>query len=146
MPVSGGTALKFFSACWPQRRKVERVLAAVVVDHHRVVDHQLHRAQRVDLGGLAAERLDGVAHRGQVDHAGHAGEVLQDHARRREVDVLGRQLAEIGAGQGFDLGPGGGLAVFVAQQVFEQDFDRIRQSGQLVLRLQRLERKVAVSP
>ena len=38
----------------------------------RVVDHQLHRHQRVDLGGVAAEVLHGVAHGGQVDDRRHA--------------------------------------------------------------------------
>ena len=32
--------------------------------------------------GVAAEVDDGLAHGGQVDDAGHAGEVLHDHARR----------------------------------------------------------------
>ena len=39
------------------------------------------------LVGIAAERGDAVAHRGQVDDAGHAGEVLQQHPRRHERDL-----------------------------------------------------------
>ena len=37
---------------------------------HRVVDDQLDRHQRVDLGRVAAEGRQRVAHGGQVDHAG----------------------------------------------------------------------------
>jgi hypothetical protein len=37
--------------------------------------------QRVDLLRVAAQRLDPVAHGGEVDHRRHAGEVLHQHAR-----------------------------------------------------------------
>ena len=58
----------------------ERVARAEHVDLHRVVDHQLDRDQRVDLRRVAAQVGHRVAHRGEVDDAGHAGEVL--HAPR----------------------------------------------------------------
>ena len=38
--------------------------------------------------GFAAEVDHRVAHRGEIDHARHAGEVLQEHARRHERDFL----------------------------------------------------------
>jgi hypothetical protein len=53
-----------------------------------VVDDEVHGDQRVDLAGVAAELRDRVAHRGKVDHAGHAGEVLQQHARRAVLDLV----------------------------------------------------------
>ena len=61
---------------------LEGVGAAEDVDDHGVVDDQLGRGERVDLGRVAAEVGDGLAHRGEVDDAGHAGEVLHDHAGR----------------------------------------------------------------
>ena len=69
---------------------------AEFVDHDRVVDHQVDRDQRVDLLGVAAKRLDRVAHRGQVDHGGHAGEILHQHAGRAIGD-LARVLAPLSA-------------------------------------------------
>jgi len=39
-----------------------------------VVDDQFHRAQRVDLGGVAAELLDRVAHRREIDKLRRAEE------------------------------------------------------------------------
>ena len=42
---------------------------------------------------IAAHALHGVAHGGQIDDRRHAGEVLQQHARRRERDLVdGRGL------------------------------------------------------
>ena len=66
------------------------VARAERVDLHRVVDHQLGRRQRVDLRRVAAHLRDRVAHRREVDDRGHAGEVLHQHARGREGDLLAR--------------------------------------------------------
>ena len=57
------------------------------VGDHRVVDHQLGGRQRVDPRGVAAELLDGLAHGGQVDHAGDAGEVLHHDPGGGELDL-----------------------------------------------------------
>jgi hypothetical protein len=80
----------------------------------------------MDLGFLPS--LAGAAHGGQVGQQGHAGEVLQHHARddkRNLVDTLGlglpaRQLRHMLLG---DL-----VAVAVAQHRFEHDTDRDRQA------------------
>ena len=102
MPVPGGTTLNRLNASWPQRRNANRSRlrwnskstlrsnasgAAEDVGDDRVVDDQLGRDQRVDLGRVAAELLHGLAHRGEVDHGGHAGQVLEDHPGRRERDL-----------------------------------------------------------
>ena len=77
------------------RVDAEGVARAEDVDLHGVVDDELDRHERVDLGRVAAEVGHRVAHRGEVDHAGHAREVLQHHARGRERDLL-RRLARCG--------------------------------------------------
>ena len=116
--------------------QVERVLGAVVVDHHRVVDNQFDRTQGIHLGGIAAELGDGIAHGGQIHHAGNASEVLQNHARRGEVDVLVGQLLQVGTRQRRDGVFGDVHAVFVAQQIFEQHLVGVGQTGHLVLRFE----------
>ena len=103
---------------------------AELVNHHRVVDHEVDRHQRVDLLGVAAECLDAVAHRGEVDHGGHAGEVLHQHAGRtvgdfaRVLAALVRPFAE-----GADIVFDNRQAILEAQHVFEQHFQRRRQPG-----------------
>ena len=110
---------------------------AELVDDHRVVDHQVDRHQRVDLLRVAAERHHGVAHGRQVDDGGNAGEVLHEHARRAVGDLLaGRALVGEPVAHGLDVLPGDGLAILVAQQVFEQHLHRegqARDAGQAVL-------------
>ena len=78
----------------PVARELERgvqvggVPLGVVIDLHRVVDDELDRLQRIDLARIAAEPHDAVAHGGEVDDRGHAGEILQQHAGWCEGDLL----------------------------------------------------------
>ena len=112
--------------------EVQRLGLAEHVDLHRMVDDQLGRNQRIDLAGVAAERDDRVAHRRQVDHAGHAGEVLQHHARRHEGDLGVGLGGGVPAGDGLDvLLADRDSAVLAAQQVLEQDLHRVRETRQV---------------
>ena len=99
----------------------ERVRAAEHVGHHRVVDDEFGRDERVDLGRVAAEGLHGLAHRGQVHHGGHAGQVLQDDPGRGELDLGVGFLGRIPLGQRVDVALGDVGPVLVAEQVLEED-------------------------
>ncbi|MNP56064.1 hypothetical protein D3C76_1507580 [compost metagenome] len=65
----------------------ERLVAGILVDHHRVVDHQVHRRQGVDTLRVASGLGHGRAHGGQVDHGRHAGEVLHQHPGRAVLNL-----------------------------------------------------------
>ncbi len=104
---------------------------AEVVDLHRVVDDELDRLQRVDVLRIAAERRHAVAHRRQIDHGRDAREVLQQHPRRRERDLALGVLGRVPAGQGGDVVLLDVGAVLHAEEVFEQDAQRVGQPGDL---------------
>ena len=84
-------------------------------------------AERVDRVAGQAELDERVAHRGEVAHGGDAGEVLHQHARGAELDLVLDALLRVPAGDRLDVGAGDGLAVLVAQQVLEQDAQRVGQ-------------------
>ncbi|MNQ68935.1 hypothetical protein D3C85_835070 [compost metagenome] len=109
-----------------------------LVDHHRVVDHQVDRRQRVDLLRVAAGLGHGLAHGGQVDHRRHAGEVLHQYARRAVLDLAFGTAAVQPVGHGLQIGASDGLAVLPAQQVLQQDFQRHRQLVEVAEGLGRL--------
>ena len=67
--------------------ELERLLRAEIVHLDRVVDHQVAGHHRVDPVGVAAHPAHGVAHGGEIDHAGHPGEVLQHHPGGHERDL-----------------------------------------------------------
>ena len=94
-----------------------------------MVDDEIDRYQRVDLLGIAAERLHGVAHRGQIDHRRHAGEILHQHPRRAERDFMFERALLQPLRHRDDVVLLDGAIVFIAQQVFQQHLHRIRQPG-----------------
>ena len=109
--------------------EVERVGRVEVVDLHRVVDDEVDRHERIDFLRVAAEPLHRGPHRGEVDHAGHAGEILQHDAGRLEGDFdLGRRFG-LPRGQGLHVVLGDHVAVAVAEQRFQQHADRVGQGG-----------------
>ena len=112
----------------------QRARGAVLVHLHRVVDDQLGGRQRIDVLGIAAEAHDRLAHRRQVDDAGHAGEVLHDDARRREGDLVRRGCLRVPVEQRLDVGARDVDAVLEAQQILEQDLQRVGEARELVLR------------
>ncbi len=122
-----------------------RVARAERVDLHGVVDDELHGLQRVDLLRVAPELLHRVAHRGQVDDGGDAGEVLQEHARRRERDLARRLGGHVHRGEGLDVLGADGHAVLGAEQVLEEDLQREREAlGLRELRVKRAEAEIRV--
>jgi hypothetical protein len=100
----------------------------------RMVDHELDRHERVDLAGVAAEILHGVAHRGEVHDRRHPGEVLHQDARGPVGDLL-RGLV-LGGPLRHRLGA---LVLTVPDQVLEQDLQRVREPRDVVLLLKGVE-------
>jgi len=71
------------------RVDAQRIWRAKGVHLHRVVNHQVNGDCRVDARRVAAHALHRRAQRSQVNQGWHAGEVLQNYARRLEGNLLG---------------------------------------------------------
>src|SRR5579871_5924919 len=65
----------------------ERVARAKIVDHDRVIDHEIDFGERIDLLHFAAELLHGIAHGCKIDHGRNAGEILHENERGPERDL-----------------------------------------------------------
>jgi hypothetical protein len=100
---------------------------AEVIHLHRVVDHQLGRDEGIDALGVAPHPGDGGAHRRQVDHRRHAGQILHQHPGRHEGKLLVPRLLRCPPGQGGHVGLRGGAVLDVAEDVLKQHLDRKRQ-------------------
>jgi len=109
------------------------------IDLDRVVDHEVDVDQRVDLGRIAADFIHRIPHRGQVDHRGNPGEVLHQDPGGLEGDLNRRFGRSVPGSDRFDVGRAHRGAVLETQHVFEEDLDRVRQTGHVELRLQCLE-------
>ncbi len=96
-----------------------------------MVDDQLGGREGIDALGIAAEGLDGVAHGGEIDDGGHAGEVLHEDAGGHVGDFAAGLGLGVPVGEEFDVGGGDVDAVFAAQQIFEQDFEAEGQAREI---------------
>ena len=105
--------------------------SAEVVHLNRVVNHQFGGLQGIDLPGVSAHALDGVPHGGQVHHRRNAGEVLEENPRRHEGDFLLNLGPRIPSRQVFNIFLFYKPPIFIAQQVFEQDFQAEWQAGRI---------------
>ena len=103
----------------------EGVGGAERIDLHRMIDHQIDRLQRTDLVGIASELFDRIAHHGQIRHHRHAGEILEQYARRHERDFALAALA-VPSRQSFDLTLRHDHAVLASQHVLDHHLDRVR--------------------
>jgi hypothetical protein len=71
-----------------------------------------------------------ASHRGQVDHARNARKILQQDARRPELNLL-RSRLRVPLADVFDIARFDGPFILEPQQVFEQNSDRIRYAREL---------------
>ena len=113
------------------RVQLQRVGAPEVIDLHRVVDHQFHGLQRIDLFRAAAERDHAVAHGRQIDDARHAGEVLEQHARRHERDLVLQVRRGRPGREGPDVLGVHERRVLAAQEILEQNLQREGQAADM---------------
>ncbi len=90
------------------------------VDLNRMVDHQIDRRERVDPLGVAAEVEHRLAHRREIDHRRHTGEVLHQHPRRPIGDFLVRAARLEPGDQGLEVLGRDAPAVLMAEQILEQ--------------------------
>ncbi len=115
-----------------------------------VVDDELDRDQRVDLGGVATQPRERVAHGGEVDHRRHAGEVLHEHPLGGEGDLVGGVAGPLAVtlGVGTPVGHGHDVVgrdvrpVLVTEEVFQEDLDGVGQARNVVAFAERRRRDV----
>ena len=105
----------------------EAVALAEVVHLHGVVDDQLDGLQRIDPGRVAAKLDDAVTHGGKVDDRRHAGEILEQDPGGHERDLALGAALDVPARQRGDVLLLHERAVFLAEQVLQQDAQRVRQ-------------------
>ena len=105
----------------------DRVGHAVLVDLHGMVDDHVGLDLRVDDLGVSPKILDRITHGGKIHNAGHASEILHDHAGRGELDLMARLCSRIPIQQCLDMIIRDVGAIDVAHQVLNENLQRIRE-------------------
>ena len=104
----------------------EGLVVAEEVHDHRVIDDEIDRHQRIDLLGVTAKSLHRVAHGGEIDHRRHTGEILHQHARRAECDLVLELSFLQPLRERQDVALLDRASILIAQQVLKQHLHRIR--------------------
>eukprot|EP01088_Endostelium_zonatum_P000400 TRINITY_DN1067_c0_g1_i1.p3 TRINITY_DN1067_c0_g1~~TRINITY_DN1067_c0_g1_i1.p3 ORF type:complete len:260 (-),score=-2.12 TRINITY_DN1067_c0_g1_i1:54-833(-) len=123
---------------------LERLRRAEFVDHDGMVDDEVDGDLRIDLGRVAAQLGDRIAHRGEIDDARHAGEILHQHARRAILDLAVRAALLLPIDDRLHVGLGHGLAVLEAEHVLEQHLHREGQATDIAELRRRLFQAVII--
>ena len=92
-----------------------------------MVDDEFDGLKRVDESGIAAEFAHGVAHGGEIDNAGDAGEILEQDAAGGKGDFFVGLGVFIPGSEGADFLLSHVAAVFGAEKILQQDAQRERQ-------------------
>ena len=101
--------------------------AAELVDLHRVVNDKIHLLQGIDALWITTHFMDHVAHRRKIHDGGDSCEVLHQHARGPESDLLFGLRGDGRTSDCTNIGGRDRLSVFEAKQVFQHDLQRKRQ-------------------
>ncbi len=112
--------------------EVKGFLGAGVIDLDGVIHNEIDRDQWFDELGVLAEFTDGIAHGGEVDKEGDAGEILEDDACDGEGDFLGCGSFCVPGGQGANVVLSDGEVVAFAQNGFENDADGDGEAGKVL--------------
>ncbi len=103
---------------------IESARRAELVDHHRVIDDQIDRRERIDLIRVAAHLGHRVAHCRQIDDGRDAREILQQHPGRTIGDLRAARAFGEPAGQRPNVLRRDRSVIFGAQQVLHQHLQR----------------------
>ena len=107
---------------------LRRLGMAEFVNHDAMVDDQMDWDKRINLRRVRLQRGHRIAHRGQIDHAWHAGKILQQYAGRAILNFAVRLCVFLPIDQRLHiLHRHGKAAIFKTEQIFEQYLHRKRQ-------------------
>ena len=107
--------------------QLEGVMAPERVHLNRMVNYQLSRQEWVDLVWVSAKLLDRIPHSGEVHHCGNAGEILEQDTGGHERDFSRRFGLSVPIRQRFDIFRRDRFPILTAKQIFQQDFQGIRE-------------------
>ena len=92
-----------------------------------MIDDEIDRHERLDDFRIAPEPLYGAAHRGEINHKRHAGEILENNARDDKGDFLVRRCLRVPFGQRLDIFAADLFPIAIPQHGFQDDANADRQ-------------------
>lgn len=103
------------------------------VNLDRVIDDEVHLAQRVDLARISAHLLASSTHGSEVNNSGHTGEILKDDTGRLERNLYHLLGILLPIQDGLNVGLLDVEFIAVTHGTLEKNTDRERQFGVAVV-------------
>jgi hypothetical protein len=94
-----------------------------------VIDYEIDGLEWIDFSCVAAEAGECVAHRGEIDDGGYAGEVLKKNARGFECDFLLDFALHVPARERLDVASLDELPVFISEKVLQENLQAEGKGG-----------------
>ncbi len=110
---------------------VKRRLRSREVHLHRVVHHQVHRHQGLNLFRGHPLGGSGIPHRGEIHQQRHPREILENNSGHREGDLVIAGRPGVPVGEIADILFGHLATVHIAQDRFHNHPDADRQAGKI---------------
>ena len=86
-----------------------------MINHQRMIAHQVNRNQRIDFCRISAKREHGITHGRKIHERRDSGEILHQDARRTECDLAVRFAPIIEPSNGgLDIAAADRAAIFVS--------------------------------
>ena len=98
-----------------------------------MVDDEFDRRERIDVRGAATEFDHRIAHGSEINDDGHARKILQDDTTWCEGDFMAGGGPRVPVEQRLDVRARHAHAVFKAQQIFQENLERVGKSIDLGL-------------
>ena len=105
----------------------QTIPAPVSVNLDGMIDDQFHGYQRIDRGGIASQVFDCVAHGGEIDDCGDAGEILHQYAGRMIGNLNWDLIGFLPIGDGCNIFRFHSVMIEFSEEIFNENPDRERQ-------------------
>ena len=105
-----------------------------------MVDNKIAGNLRINAARIATQSSARLAHRGEVNEHGHTGKVLEQHARGHELNFFARATRQTSLNNALGKARGLLFVLHVAQNVFNKNLQRQRQTLGALNSIHRVER------
>ena len=112
----------------PLHIRLKGLRRAKFIHHHRMVNHQINRHNRINLLRIATKALHGFPHRCQIHNRRHARKILHQHAGRAVSNLMTGTLFLLPIRQRLHILSRHRTSIFKPKQILQKYFQRIRKA------------------
>ena len=110
----------------PLHIRLKRLRRPKFIHHHRMVNHQINRHNRINLLRIAPKALHRLPHRRQIHHGRHTRKILHQHTGRAIRNLMARTLFLLPIRQRLNILSRHRTPIFKPQQILQKHLQSVR--------------------